>query len=297
MKNSTILIYFKDSQTLAQSLSLKSGFHSFSLARIDYSFGEFSVLLPDMPKDARIYFVAQNNGEPTELLVRILMTVDTLEQNGYHDINLIIPYFPFSRQDRERQDNRAVASRMISRLFNAMPIKRILSFDLHNSLIKDYFKADLLDLTMLDGFVNYFTNLDLKDVVIVAPDYGRFNAAKYVASAFNNAPYVLIHKERDKSGNVHVTQIEGDVAGKTALIIEDIIDTGNTLVSAVSALIANGVKEIYVAATHGVFSGNALKNIKALGVKKIIVTNTIAQHLYDEVVEVLDIEDVVISNL
>lgn len=297
MKKNNILIYFKDSQTLAQSLSLKSGFRAFTLAKIDYSFGEFSLLLPEMPKDATIYFVAQNNGEPSELLIRILMAVDTLEHNGYKDINLIIPYFPFSRQDRERLDARAVASRMISRLFNAMPIKRILSFDLHNSLITTYFKAELLDLTMLDAFVNYFTKLELQDVVIVAPDYGRFSAAKYVASAFNNAPYVLIHKERDNSGNVHVTKIEGDVAGKTALIIEDIIDTGNTLVSAVSALIANGVKEIYVAATHGVFSGHALKNIKALGVKKIIVTNTIAQHLFDEVVDVLDIEDVIIKNL
>lgn len=297
MKNKKILLYFKDSQTLAQSLSLKSGFHAFSLAKIEYSFGEFTLLLPDMPKDASIYFVAQNNGEPSELLIRILMAVDTLEHNGYHDINLIIPYFPFSRQDRERLDNRAVASRMISRLFNTMPIKRILSFDLHNSLIKTYFKAELLDLTMLDAFISYFTKLELQDVVIVAPDYGRFGAAKYVASAFNGAPYVLIHKERDLLGNVHVTKIEGDVAGKTALIIEDIIDTGNTLVSAVSALIANGVKEIYVAATHGVFSGNALKNIKALGVKKIIVTNTIAQHLYDDVVDVLDIEDVIIENI
>jgi ribose-phosphate pyrophosphokinase len=102
---------------------------------------------------------------------------------------------------------------------------------------------------------------------------------------------VLINKERTSTHSVEITGIEGETEGKTALIIEDIIDTGNTLVSAVGALKEKGVKEVYVAATHGVLSQNALRKIKALGLKKIIITNTIPPHETDTILEILPIED------
>lgn len=291
MSKNKFIIYFSESKNLATNLSQKCDIPSYELEILQYSFGEFSVKLPEVPQGGDVYFVIQNTGVPADLLVRVLMALDALENTKPARVNLIIPYLPFSRQDRKKADNRAVASRVLADLFNTGFVSNIFTFDLHNAVITDYFKTPVYNLTMLDSFVTYFRTLNLKDVVIVAPDHGRFNAAKYVANAFNDATFVLIHKERDLNNKVNVTNIEGDTKGKTALIIEDIIDTGNTLVSAVTALKAQGVKKIYVAATHGVFSQNALKHISALGIEKVIVTNTIPRDLEDPLVEILPIED------
>lgn len=295
MNNEKFLLYFKESKSFALNLSLKTGVKAYPLEVLTYSFGEFTVQLPEVPHQADVYFIMQNVGAPADLLVRVLMTINALENTKPRRVNLIIPYLPFSRQDRKKADNRAVASRVLADIFNTGYVSNIYTFDLHNAVITDYFKMPVYNLTMLDAFVTYFQSLALEDVVIVAPDYGRFNAAKYVANAFKNASFVLINKFRDEKNQVHVSSIEGDTKGKTALIIEDIIDTGNTLVSAVSALKEQGVKAIYVAATHGVFSSNALRRIKALGIKKVIITNTIPHDIADSLVEVLPIEDHLIA--
>lgn len=290
MKPTKYLVYFSESKTLALSLSMMANLPAYELEQVAYSFGEFTVKLPNIPHGGDVYFVIQDVGEPADMLMRTFLALDTIMQSEPLSINLLIPYLPFSRQDRMRIENRAVASRVLGKLFSVGPIDRIYTFDLHNAVITDYFTSEVINLSMLDDFINYFKSLDLRDVVIVAPDHGRFNAARYVADAFTDASFVLINKERDESGQVHVRSIEGDTKGKTALIIEDIIDTGTTLVSAVSALKAQGVKDVYVAATHGVFSGHALKSIKALGIKNIIVTNTIPQMIIDPIVTILNIE-------
>lgn len=290
MKTNKYIVYFSESRTLAKNLSAMTNIPAYELTTIAYSFGEFTVTLPDVPFEGDVYFVIQDVGEPSNLLMRTFMALDTLQNVSPLSVNLIVPYLPFSRQDRKKHDNRAVASRVLGALFNNENVTKIYTFDLHNPVIIEYFDAEVVNLSMLDDFISHFQTLNLEDVVIVAPDHGRFNAARYVADAFENASFVLINKKRSEGGQVHVTSIEGDTKGKTALIIEDIIDTGTTLVSAVSALKAQGVKEVYVAATHGVFSGNALKSIKALGVTNIIVTNTIPQTIIDETVTILDVE-------
>ncbi len=290
MNTNKIIVYFSESKTLATNLSMQMNIPCFELKPLVYSFGEFSVVIPDIPVQSDIYFVIQNVGEPTKSLMHVFMALDALDNKDPLSVNLVVPYLPFSRQDRKKGENRAVASRVLGKLFNTSKVNKIYTFDLHNPVIIDYFTSEVINLSMLDDFVKYFASLGLEDVVIVAPDHGRFNAARYVADALN-ASFVLINKMRDEDGGVYVTSIEGDTNGKTALIIEDIIDTGTTLVSAVTALKAQGVKAVYVAATHGVFSGNALKSIKALGLKNIIITNTIPQHIIDPLVVVLPIEN------
>lgn len=291
MKHNKYIIYFNESKKMAENLGLRTKVPLFEIEILGYSFGEFSVKLPPIPENGDIYFLIQHNGNPSDVLMRVMMTLDTLENMKPHRVNLIIPYLPFSRQDKKRADNRAVASRVVANILNNSYISNIFTFDLHNPVIAEYFKTPVYNLTMLDSFVSYFQSLDLENVVIVAPDHGRFNAAKYVASAFKDASFVLINKERTSTHTVEIKGIEGDTKGKTALIIEDIIDTGNTLVSAVTALKEQGVKEVYVAATHGVLSYDALAKIKALGLKKIIITNTINQKDDDEILEILPIED------
>ena len=233
MKQVKIIVYFPESKTLARNLSALTNIPAYELTTVHYSFGEFTIVLPEVPEGADVYFVIQNVGEPSNLLMRTLLALDTLQSVVPMSVNLIIPYLPFSRQDRKKDDNRAVASRVLGTLFNHEHVTKIYAFDLHNQVITEYFDAEVVNLSMLDDFISYFQTLNLENVVIVAPDHGRFNAARYVADAFTNASFVLINKMRDENGQVHVTSIEGDTNGKTALIIEDIIDTGTTLVSAV----------------------------------------------------------------
>lgn len=297
MPSNKLLIYFQESEALARTLSEQSGIKALPIEILQYSFGEFSLRLPPLAPKADVFFLIQNNGNPSDVLIRVLMTLDILDNHDPERVNLIIPYLPFSRQDRKKEDHRALASRVVAKMLNTSFISNIFTFDLHNDVITDYFKMPVYNLTMLDAFISYFQSLKLDNVAIVAPDYGRFNAAKYVASAFNDASFILINKIRDSEGIVEILGVEGDPKGKKALIIEDIIDTGNTLERGVSALLEHGVSEVYVAATHGVFSGDALEKIKALGVKKVVVTNTILQQSNDPLLEVLSIENQLLSIL
>lgn len=290
MKKNKFIVYFKESEVLAKALAKKAGIKAFELEVKTYSFGEFTVNISEFPLSGDVYFILQDDGRPSELIMKTMMAIDALENYKPLRINILIPYLPFSRQDKRTNNNRALASRVIGDIFNSGFISNIYTFDLHNDVITKHFKAPVYNLTMLDAFIKYFKAKNLEDVVIVAPDYGRFKAAKYVSEAFNNAEFVLINKQR-LNNTVVINSIEGETKGKTALIIEDIIDTGTTLLSAVAALKEAGVKAIYVAATHGVFSSNALQKIMSVGIEEVIITNTInTDSSYTNLV-ILPIED------
>lgn len=291
------IVYFQESENLALSLAKKTGFSAFVLERVNYTFGEFSIVNPANVKDAILYFVVQINTNPSERYFEIMFALDALERSGAKEVHLVLPYLPFSRQDKQISPTRAVASQVVARMLESAKFTSLIAFDLHNDTIKSFFTRPLVHLSMLDSFITYFNRLSLENVVIVAPDYGRFAAAKYVQKSFNGAGLVAINKRRGSDGSVFVEGIEGDVSGKTALIIEDIIDTGNTLEKAITALRLAGVSKVYVAATHGVFSGDALKKLKVLNIEKIVISNTIPLDIIDSLVEIINLDDYLAAHL
>lgn len=292
-----VIIYFNESKTLALKLSKALHWPAIKVTPQKYSFGEFTLEVNSEVKAQNAYIVTKATRDTSKHLLEIFLVADILTKHGVKGIKLIAPYLPFSRQDRRININRSVASEVIATLLEKAGIDEIITFDLHNERILAFYNFQVTHLSMLDDFISYFKSLDLEDIAIVAPDYGRFRAANYVKERFPNATLIQITKERLPSGEVVVTDVVGDPDGKTAIIIEDIIDTGNTLISAIKKLYELGVKKCYVAATHGIFSGDAYLKLSALNVDGIVISNTVLTVKETPKLKVLDISAELVNAL
>lgn len=292
-----VIIYFNESKTLALKLQKALSWPAVKVTPKKYSFGEFTLEVNQEVKAKNAYIVTKATRETSKHLLEIFLVADILTKHGVKEIKLIAPYLPFSRQDRRINVNRSVASEVIATLLEKAGINEIITFDLHNERILDFYNLRVTHLSMLDAFVTHFKHLNLSDIAIVAPDYGRFRAANYVKERFPNASLIQISKERLPSGEVVVTDIAGDAQGRTAIIIEDIIDTGNTLISAIKKLYEQGVKKCYVAATHGIFSGDALTKLTALNVDGIVISNTVLTVKESAKLKIIDITPELVNGL
>lgn len=292
-----VIIYFNESKALALKLSQRLRWPAVKVTPKKYSFGEFTLEINEEVQAENAYIVTKATRDTNKHLLEIFLVADILTKHGVKKIKLIAPYLPFSRQDKRINVKRSVASEVIATLLEKAGINEIITFDLHNDRILAFYNFKVTHLSMLDHFISYFKNLDLKNIAIVAPDYGRFRAANYVKERFPNASLIQITKERLPSGEVVVTNILGEARGKTAIIIEDIIDTGNTLISAIKKLYELGVEKCYVAATHGIFSRDAFSKLSALNIDGIVISNTVLTIKETPKLKVLDISEELVSAL
>lgn len=295
--NENVIIYFKESKELALKLSMNLAWPAILVVPRNYSFGEFTLEIKQNVNATTAYVVTKATSETSKHLLEIFLVADILTKQGVKKIKLIAPYLPFSRQDKQVNINRSVASEVVARLLEKSHVNEIITFDLHNEDIAVFYPFRLTHLSMLDSFIAYFKTLSLENIAIVAPDYGRFRAATYVQKAFRDANFIQINKKRLATGEVVVTSVTGDPAGKTAIIIEDIIDTGNTLVSAIKKLYELGVKKCYVAATHGIFSRHALTNLEALPIDGILISNSVRRAKETGRLHILDLTPLLVTYL
>ncbi len=292
-----VIIYFEESKELGLALAAKLNWPSILFARKAYSFGEFT-LEANAAVDADVaYIVASITAEASRNFIELMFATDILERANVREIKLIAPYLPFSRQDKRLNDERAVASEVLAKMLAKSGINELITFDLHNDAIIDFYNFKVTHLTMLDAFIAYFQRFNDTNLAVVAPDYGRFRAANYVKNNFKKANLVQINKKRLDDGSVLVTSLVGDVKGKTALIIEDIIDTGNTLKSAIISLQNNGAAQIYIAATHGIFSQSAMRNLTSLKIDGVVVSDTVSFDNKSDKLHVLKIIDIIAAHL
>lgn len=297
MNMRNVIIYFEESKELGLALATKLNWPSILFARKAYSYGEFT-LEANTPVNADVaYIVASINAEASQNFIELMFATDILRRANIQAIKLIAPYLPFSRQDKRFNDERAVASEVLAKMLTQSGINELITFDLHNDAIIDFYNFKVTHLTMLDAFIAYFKRFNDTHLAVVAPDYGRFRAANYVKNNFKNANLVQINKKRLDDGSVLVTSLVGDVKGKTALIIEDIIDTGNTLKSAIISLQNNGAAQVYIAATHAIFSRDSLRSLVSLKIDGIVVSDTVPFDNKSEKLHVLKIIDIIVAHL
>ncbi len=257
-------------QEIAEHLNLPMG--RVKLTR--FSNGEVYVKFLESVRGADA-FVVQTMSEPVNRhFVELLIMVDALKRASAGTITAVVPHYGYSRQDKKTTAREPITAKLIADLLTTAGINRLVSMDLHAGQIQGFFDMPVDHLTAVPILAGHFEEKGLQDMVIVSPDVGRVKVAKKYGDILG-APLAIMHKSRPQHNVVEHTHVIGDVKGKIALLIDDMIDTAGTICEGASGLIERGAKEVYACATHAVFSGPAIERLEKSPLKEIVVTNTI----------------------
>lgn len=223
-------------------------------------------------------FVIQSHCPPiNEWLMEQLIMVDALKRASAKRITVVAPFYPYARQDKKGRGREPISARLVADLFKAAGADRIMSIDLHAAQIQGFFDGPVDHLFAMPVLLEYFRKrLDPQKLTVVSPDMGRVRVAD-VWSDRLGAPLAIIHKRRDPlvPNRVTVHEIVGQVEGRVCLVVDDIIDTGRTIVKAAEALKANGAAGVVIAATHAVFSEPAVDLLQSTAIDQVVVTDTL----------------------
>ncbi|HYF24763.1 MAG TPA: ribose-phosphate diphosphokinase, partial [Baekduia sp.] len=208
-----------------------------------------------------------------DALMELLVMIDAAVGASAHRVIAVTPWFGYGRQDKKSSPREPISARLVARCLEAAGADRVLAMDLHAGQVQGFFNIPMDHMTALMMLTQYFEDLHLQDLVVVAPDAGRVKLNKKFASKIG-AELAILDKERPAQQVAEIGYVIGDVKGKTAVIVDDMIDTAGTLAAAARTVLEEGAARIYAAATHPVFSGRAYENLAAAGFEQIVVTDT-----------------------
>jgi len=234
--------------------------------------------------------------------MELFFLVDGLKRSGAESVTAVIPYLGYQRQDHIFREGEAVSLQVIVETLEAVGVDKIITVDLHTIKIPELFKIPIIHLSALSIFAEKIKEIEnnLRKIVLVSPDMGGIRRIKILSEMLGNCSYATINKDRDLStGTVSAKEIEGEVDGKIAIIVDDMISTGNTILTAAKLLKEKGAEKIYVFATHGIFSDDAGKNLQNNLIGKVFVTDSvfISKEKCFEKLEVLTISTLIANNL
>jgi len=218
-------------------------------------------------------YIIQSTMSPAENLMELLILIDAAKRSSAKKVTAVIPYFGYARQDRKDQPRVAITSKLVANLITVAGADRAITMDLHASQIQGFFDIPTDHLYASPVFTNHFKNLS-ENLTVVSPDVGGIKMARSYAKRLD-AKLVVIDKRRPEPNKTEVMNIIGDVEGQDILLVDDLIDTGGTFVSAIEALKNKGAKKIYGAITHALLSGSAIEKIENCQIEKLFVTDTI----------------------
>ncbi len=226
-------------------------------------------------------FVLQSHTEPiNKWIMEHLIMVDALKRASANRITVVTPFFGYARQDKKSRGREPVSARLMADLFATAGAHRLMAVDLHTAQIQGFFDGPVDHLFALPILASYLEGkLDLSQVTVVAPDAGRVRVCERWTDRLN-CPLAIIHKRRDPdvANKVKMLEVVGQVAGRTCILVDDMIDTGATIANASETLFEQGAAQVIVAATHGVLSGPAVDLLKNSAISEVVVTNTLPIH-------------------
>lgn len=241
-----------------------------------FSDGEISVQLKESVRGFDVFIVQSTCAPVNSHLMELLIMIDACRRASAGRITAVIPYYGYARQDRKVNPRDPITAKLVADLIGAAGAHRVLTMDLHASQIQGYFDMPVDELVGAPVLAAHYLErrFDGEDLVVVSPDLGSVTRARNFANRLN-APLAIIDKRRPKANMSEVMNIIGDVSGKRALLVDDMIDTAGTICNAASALVSKGATDVYACCTHGVLSGPALKRIDESPIKELVCTNTI----------------------
>ncbi len=260
-----------------------------------FSDGEIYVEINENIRGNSIFIIQSISSPANDNLMELLLVIDALKRSSAKNITAVIPYFGYARQDRKVVPRTSISAKLVSNLITKAGADRVVTVDLHAGQIQGFFDIPVDNLFATPIFARHVKKkIKSKKIVCVAPDVGGTERARALGKLLN-VGLAIVDKRRPKPGQSQVMNVIGDVKGKTCIIVDDIIDSGGTIVNAAKALKARGAKEVYVYITHGVLSGDAVKKIKNSVIKNLVITDTINNH--DKTKNVKNIEVLPISGL
>jgi ribose-phosphate pyrophosphokinase len=252
-----------------------------------FSDGEMSPFITESVRGHDV-FLLQSTFPPSDNLMELLLMVDAAKRASAHDVNVVIPYFGYARQDRKDKPRVAIASKMIANLLSAAGADRIITCDLHADQIQGFFD---IPVDHMDGsyiFVPYLKSLGLKDIMFATPDVGGIKRARNFAKFFE-AELAVCDKYRKEANKVTSMRLIGEVAGKDVILVDDLVDTAGTICKAAALLKENGAKTVRAVCTHPVLSGNAYENIEGSVLEELVVSDTIPLKKESSKIKVLSV--------
>ena len=241
----------------------------------NFSDGEIYVEINENIRGNSIFIIQSISSPANDNLMELLLCIDALKRSSAKNITAVIPYFGYARQDRKVVPRTSISAKLVSNLITKAGADRVVTVDLHAGQIQGFFDIPVDNLFATPIFARHVRKkIKSKKIVCVAPDVGGTERARALGKLLN-VGLAIVDKRRPKPGQSQVMNVIGDVKEKTCVIVDDIIDSGGTIVNAAKALKERGAKEVYVYITHGVLSGDAVKKIKNSVIKNLVITDTI----------------------
>ncbi len=253
-----------------------------------FSDGETWVEIEENVRGMDVFLIQPTSNPANEHLMELLIMVDAMKRASADRITAVIPYYGYARQERKVHPRTPISAKLIADLLVAAGVDRILSLDLHAGQIQGFFNIPVDHLFAMPVLLDYIKKNIQDDIIIVAPDAGGTERARAYAKKLG-VPMAMIDKRRPSPNVSEVMNVVGDVENRTCIIIDDMIDTGGTLVKASEALVKNGAKAVYACATHAVLSGSAIERIEGSILKEVVVTNSIARNVSSKKIKVLSV--------
>lgn len=238
-----------------------------------FSDGEFRTSYEENIRGNDI-FIVQSTFPPFDNLFELLMMVDAAKRASARKIIAVIPYFGCARQDRKDKPRVPITSKLVANLLTAAGVSRIITIDLHADQIQGFFETPVDHLYASSFFARYIESLNLDNLMFASPDTGGTRRASMYAKIFGTG-FAICYKQRSKPNVVDRMELIGDVEGKNVVLLDDILDTGNTMIKAANLILENGAKSVRAVVTHPILSGNAIDRIEKSNITELIVSDTI----------------------
>lgn len=239
-----------------------------------FSDGEIRAEVEESVRGADAFIIQPTSTPVNEHLMELLIMVDALRRASARRITAVMPYYGYARQDRKTRARAPITAKLVANIITASGCRRMITMDLHAGQIQGFFDIPVDHLPGVPILAEYFHQTLKKDVVVVSPDIGGVTRARDLAERIG-APLAIIDKRRPEPNVAEVTNIIGNIKGKSVIMIDDIIDTAGTITKGATALMERGAREIYVCCTHAVLSGPSIQRLEESVIKEVVITNTI----------------------
>lgn len=259
------------SQEVARYLGMDLG----PMVRKQFADGELYIQIQESIRGCDVYLIQPTCQPVNTHLMELLIMIDACRRASARQITAVIPYYGYARADRKTAGRESITAKLVANLITEAGAGRILAMDLHSAQIQGYFDIPFDHVYGSPVLLDYLTSKQLSDIVVVSPDVGGVARARAFAKKLNDAPLAIIDKRRQAHNVAEVMNVIGDVKGKTAVLVDDMIDTGGTICEGAKILRKEGARQVYACATHAVFSPPAVERLSSGVFEEVIVTNTI----------------------
>lgn len=260
---------------LAQEVARYLGMDLGPMVRKQFADGELYVQIQESIRGCDVYLIQPTCRPVNDHLMELMIMIDACRRASARQITAVIPYYGYARADRKTAGRESITAKLVGNLITEAGASRVLAMDLHSAQIQGYFDIPVDHVYSSPVLLDYLASKQLSDIVVVSPDVGGVARARAFAKKLNEAPLAIIDKRRQAHNVAEVMNVIGDVAGKTAVLVDDMIDTGGTISEAARLLRQEGARQVYACATHAVFSPPAIERLSSGLFEEVIVTNTI----------------------